>query len=339
VVNFDAELAGRQRDRSLAHRLVTSPGRQVNVFCVNADMLGVTMRGVGARATDSRYNIVRPFWELPSINPDWQAALGRVDEIWAPTAFVGEAFAAATSVPVVHIPVAVTVPRDLPPDRQRFGIAEGATAFLFAFDFASYPMRKNPEAVLAAFMRAFAEDRAQRVNLVIKTMGNSEQKQVVLASIRQMAAADERLIVIDEVLSRAEMHTLTTSSDVFVSLHRSEGFGLGIAEAMAMGKAVIATDYSGSRDFVGHATGFPVPYTLREIQPADYPHYVAGQHWAEPDIEAAAAIMLRLAEDADLRLRTGAARTFMDEFHSPAAVGRLVEARLERIGARRGARV
>ena len=333
VVNFDIELEHPQKDRSLAPLVTTTPGKSVNLFCVNADAIVHTMRTLGPATTAGRVNIIRPFWELAHLHPDWRAALTVVDEIWAPTTFVRDAFIAGSDTPVTHIPVAVSIPPGIASDRAAFGIPDNVTAFLFAFDFSSFPARKNPEAVLAAYLRAFADDRTAPVALIIKTRGRSARKDDILAAIRAKAAADPRIIVIDRLLDRMQMHRLTASVDVFVSLNRSEGFGLGLAEAMAMGKAAIATDFSGNRDFLTPATGFPVPWQPVPVGPDDYPFFIPGQVWAEPDIDAAAAIMRQLAAD-PARIATvgAAARRYIEAVHSPAAVGHLIKARLAELG-------
>ena len=329
VVSFDLGTRHRHDDRTLVPFLAPRPQRRVNVFCVNADVIGFTMGSLGHAATASRYNIIRPFWELPRLHPQWSDALSHVDEVWAPTHFVKQAFLAAGIERVTHIPVAVEAPVGILPRREQFGIPADATAFLFAFDFSSYPARKNPQAVLEAYRRAFGEEPKARVALVIKTMGESPLKQQVFADLAKAAHQDGRIIIIDQVLTRRDMHALTASADVFVSLHRSEGFGLGIAEAMAMGKPVIVTDYSGSTDFVTAETGFPIPHRLVEVRPDDYPYFVEGQHWAEPDVEAAAKVMRSLADDRALRQDMGArAQRFMAAVHSPAAVGAIIASRL-----------
>lgn len=330
VTNFDEQVLSSHRDRALTHRIAARPSKMVNVFCVNADMLGSTIQGVGVGVLHNRYNIVRPFWELPLIHPQWLTSLQHVDEIWAPTAFVRDAFIAGTDRPVVHVPVAISVPPNIEANRERFQIPKDSTAFLFAFDFSSYPDRKNPDAVLQAYLRAFGQDRDRRVSLIIKTMGNSPHKRAILNSIRGLAQTDKRVVLIDEILTRAETYCLTKSCDVFISLHRSEGFGLGIAEAMAMGKAVIATDFSGSKDFVSAQTGFPIPYRLIGVEPDQYPYFIEGQKWADPDIDEAARVMAQLADNIEAVTAVGErARTYMAQVHSPEAVGKVIANRLQ----------
>jgi glycosyltransferase involved in cell wall biosynthesis len=332
VTSFDEQVLPSHRDRVLTHRIAARPSKMVNVFCVNADMLGSTIRGVGVGTLQNKYNIVRPFWELPLIHPQWLDSLQYVDEIWAPTAFVRDAFIAGTDRPVVHIPMAISIPPDIEANRERFQIPKDSTAFLFAFDFSSYPDRKNPDAVLQAYLRAFGQDRNRRVSLTIKTMGNSPHKRAILNSIRGLAQTDKRVVLIDEVLTRTETYCLTKSCDVFVSLHRSEGFGLGIAEAMAMGKAVISTDFSGSKDFVSTQTGFPIPDRLVGVEPDQYPYFIEGQKWADPDIDEAARVMAQLADNIEAVTAVGErARTYVAQVHSPEAVGKVITNRLQDI--------
>ncbi|MER9169634.1 glycosyltransferase [Mesorhizobium australicum] len=332
VTNFDEQVLSSHRDTALTHRVAARPSKMVNVFCVNADMLGSTIQGVGFGILQNRYNIVRPFWELPLIHPQWLTSLRDVDEIWAPTTFVRDAFTTGTDRPVVHIPVAISIPPKIEANRERFQIPKKSTAFLFAFDFSSYPDRKNPDAVLQAYLRAFGQDRDRRVSLIIKTMGKSPHKRAILNSIRALAQTDKRVVLIDEVLTRAETHCLTKSCDVFISLHRSEGFGLGIAEAMAMGKAVIATDFSGSKDFVSTQTGFPIPYRLISVEPDQYPYFIEGQKWADPDIDEGARVMAQLADNVEAITTVGErARAYMGAVHSPEAVGKVIVNRLQDI--------
>jgi glycosyltransferase involved in cell wall biosynthesis len=155
--------------------------------------------------------------------------------------------------------------------------------------------------------------------------------------LRLAAQDDPRIRLIDESLTRGEMLSLIATSDCYVSLHRSEGFGLGMAESMALGKPVIGTDYSGSTDFLSEATGYPIPCVTRPIAATEYIH-PEGQVWADPDEAACAAAMSRVFSNRDeAQGKAAAARRFVEERYGPANVGRIVEQRLREILERRAA--
>jgi glycosyltransferase involved in cell wall biosynthesis len=227
------------------------------------------------------------------------------------------------------MPVPVLLRPDLSLRRAAFGLPEGRFLFLFSLDLASFRSRKNPEAVIAAFRRAFPTG-AENVGLVIKVHGsNSFDDQRTLLP---QETADPRIFVIDKDLRRPQVDALTGLADCFVSLHRSEGFGFGMAEAMALGKPVIGTDYSGNTDFLTEATGFPVAYRLITVPPGAYPGY-EDQVWAEPDLEQAAWLMRQVvAGNGGVAERSDAGRRYMAEHHSAAAVGTKVQNRLAQLG-------
>jgi glycosyltransferase involved in cell wall biosynthesis len=155
--------------------------------------------------------------------------------------------------------------------------------------------------------------------------------------ILEAAASDPRIIVIDRMCSRDEMLSLIRVADCYVSLHRSEGFGLGMAEAMAFGKPVIGTNYSGNTDFLSEQTGFPVAYTLRPVEDGEY-IFAAGQSWAEPDEDAAAAAMRTVFFDPDERTRRASAgRALVEARYSRENVGKIAAGYLEEILADRNA--
>ena len=133
-------------------------------------------------------------------------------------------------------------------------------------------------------------------------------------------------------MSRPEVNGLIAATDAFVSLHRSEGFGFGLAEAMLLGKPAIGTDYSGNTDFLNRATGYPVPYELVPVGSGEYPDH-EGQVWAEPDIAAAARAMAAIVDDpVAAEARALAGQTFIKTHHSLAAVGREMRDRLTALG-------
>jgi glycosyltransferase involved in cell wall biosynthesis len=248
-----------------------------------------------------------------------------MDEIWAPSRFIADALARRITRPVIHMPVALelTPPAAMP--RERFGLPADRFLFFFAFDFLSFIERKNPQAAIAAFRAAFPE--AGRAGLVLKCMNGSVVPEK-LQAFRDELAGDRDIFLIDDTLTREETLALIASTDAVVSLHRSEGLGLLIAEAMLLGKPVIATDYSASQDLLSAETGYPVRYSLVPVPDGAYP-FAEGQVWAEPDVQHAAELMAALAANphwADKRV--DAARRHMQTTFCYKNVGRLQAERL-----------
>jgi glycosyltransferase involved in cell wall biosynthesis len=207
---------------------------------------------------------------------------------------------------------------------------EGRFHFLFSFDYYSFPERKNPLAVVRAFRAAFP-DRSARVGLILKCTGSIEHSPQIRQELRASAQCDERIKIIDESLARHEMLTLLATADCYVSMHRSEGFGLGMAEAMALGKPVIGTSYSGNTDFLTQETGYPVPYTLRKVAPHEYVH-TDGQVWADPDEVACASAMRQVFTDpATVAVRAAAGQSLVKARYGPLNVCRVIESRLNEI--------
>jgi FkbM family methyltransferase len=189
------------------------------------------------------------------------------------------------------------------PARRGGRAADGQTRVLFVFDHNSVFERKNPTAAITAFQRAFTD--RQDVRLVIKSI-NGERHIADRERLRAAAAGDGRIELIEHYLDRDEVHKLFATADCYLSLHRSEGFGLTVAEAMAHGLPVIATAYSGPGEFLTDSTGWPIPYRLVPVGPGNQP-YPADSCWAEPDLDAAAAALREVAGDPDAARRRGLA--------------------------------
>ncbi len=301
---------------------------RINLFEAAPDQLPAFYEHFGPRL-EGGYTIFRTYWELEGTPRHWGRALQRVHEIWAPTRFVAEAFRKIYDGPITIVPPSIGVEVDAHHDRHHFGLEAGRFTFLFTFDYNSWPTRKNPTAVLDAFARAFP--RHENVGLVIKSTGVPEHSPRTRARVAEAAARDPRIRVIDETLSRAEVISLIRQTDCYVSLHRAEGFGLGMAEAMALGKPVVGTDYSGNVDFLTPESGFPVPYDLRPLREGEYA-FTDHQVWAEPDVDAAAAILRQVYEEPELRrARAAAGRTLIATRFGPEHVGRLATGRLRQI--------
>ena len=326
--NFSSHIvAHQQSDRSLSHLIDNQAAAKAQVFCINADQLPAGLAEVGRRRVAAAYNIAYPFWELARLPAVWLPNFAPIDEVWAPSRFVQEALAQALPQPVIHIGVAVQLPPARPLRRRDFGIPQRSYAFLFFFDYTSYSSRKNPEAVLEAFQRAFPAGDPAPVTLVLKSMGR-ELEGGRRAALAQLAARDPRIRLIDRAREPGEQAALLAAVDALVSLHRSEGFGLGMAEALLLGKPVVATAYGGCMDFLTPENACLVQHRLVALQPGQYPHG-EGQHWADPDLDQAAHYMRRLVADPAWGQRlAGRGQLEIRANHSPAAIGRRAAERL-----------
>jgi glycosyltransferase involved in cell wall biosynthesis len=255
-----------------------------------------------------------------------------VDEVWAPTRFCQEAYQAISPVEVRWMPPCVQPTEAVPADRAALGVKPDELLFLFCFDVLSVPERKNPYGLLAAFAQV-ARGGGRPVRLLLK-VNHAETQPEYVADLRRRA---EGLPVTVRVgtLRREALNSLTAACDAYVSLHRSEGLGLPLIEAMYLGKPVIATGYGGVTDFLDDDTGFVVRHRLTTLEKSEGP-YPAGAVWAEPDVDHAAALMRALAnapESASARIET--ARQRVRELYSPEAAGERLRRELARIRRRR----
>jgi hypothetical protein len=317
-------------DESCGDHLAEEASGRVQIFHINADQLAEVTDAMRDRLRPDAYRICVPFWELADIPDAWVTVMDRVDEIWAPSRFVQTMFAGRVDKPVIHMPPALEPPAASAHARRDFALPAGGFLFFFAFDFLSYPARKNPMAAIAAFRMAFPTTDTG-VGLVIKTL-NGTLDAPGADRLREMAAADARIVLVDRTLTRRQMTDLTASCDCVLSLHRSEGFGLLIAEAMMLGRPVIATDYGATAELLTPATGFPVAFRMVRVGENDYP-FASGQSWADPDLPHAAWQMRTVRNDPVARAaRTQAARCLMAARHGTAPVAAMQRNRLRELG-------
>jgi glycosyltransferase involved in cell wall biosynthesis len=275
-----------------------------------------------------RYQIGFWFWELAHFPISLAGAFGVVDEVWAPTRFCEKAFSALAPVEVRWVPPAVIPPVAAPIDRKELGIDPGEFLFFFAFDALSVPDRKNPEGLVKAFAQAVRKS-SRPLRLLLKI--NHAEAVPELAELFQELATDLPITVVSRSMNRGEMDSLTAACDAYVSLHRSEGLGLPLIEAMYLGKPVIATGYGGCTDFLDESTGWVVSHTLTVLDKPLGP-YPAGSVWAEPDVESAAAHMVEVASDPEAAaVRAAAGRSRVTEIYAPAAAGARFREEMERI--------
>lgn len=303
----------------------------INLMCVNADQTPSVAAQAGADFFDGRYTIGLWWWEIATIPDFFAPAFEAVDEVWAASNFIADSLrAVAGDVPVTRVPLPITVDHAANPDRERFGFADSEVAFFFMFDYRSIVARKNPGAVIDAYIRAFPEPG--RTRLIIKSI-NGDENPEARDRLREMAADRADVELLEDYLSASDRDSLMASCDCYVSLHRSEGFGLTCAEAMAFGKPVIATSYSGSADYMLPGHSLPVGYTMVPVGEGSFP-YPPEAEWAEPDVAEAATHMRAIADSKELRERLGAAaQAFVRDQHNQRAVGAALAERLHAIDA------
>jgi len=297
-----------------------------NLVCVNPPELPRFYHDVGPGFFDGRCSIGSWAWEVNRVPADWAWAFAVVDEIWAYSAYVEQIFRAVAPVPVARVPLPVVAPEITvePPD---LGVPENFT-FLFLFDFFSTIQRKNPFGVIEAFTRAFRPGEGPQ--LLVKSI-NGDYKPDRLARVRAVAARHPDVHVVDRFVSAAERDALIATCDCYVSLHRAEGFGLPLAEAMALGRPVIATGWSGNLDFMSEDNAWLVRHKPMAVGP-EGENYPADGVWADPNLDHAAELMRAVWQDRDTReRRVEHARRDVLEGLSLERVGRIARERLERI--------
>jgi glycosyltransferase involved in cell wall biosynthesis len=296
--------------REFAPDLVEHTGGGIDVFILNGDEIQPVTAHLGSRIRPAERTIVFPTWELPRYPREWAERLLAFDDIWVTTEFVRQAVrdAAGRDARVVLGAAGAR----LKPFRGRrdFGIPESPFAFLFGFDLRSFVERKNPLAVVDAFGALCRSRPALDTVLVIKMSGGAERPDEAREFRRQLTtrlegAPIDRVRTIETDLTDSDTKNLVRSADVFVSLHRSEGLGRFLAEAMLLGKPVIATNYSGNVDFMADDVACLVEYRLVPVAPGAYPHW-EHQVWADPDVAQAADWMRRLSDDRTLARAIGA---------------------------------
>jgi glycosyltransferase involved in cell wall biosynthesis len=309
------------------------------LFHVNADMMETVQSRIPRALHLGRHRIGYWFWELSHFPLGLAGAFRCVDEVWAPTRFCLEAFQSISPVEVRWMPPCVVPTEAAPADREALGVREGEFLFFFAFDALSVPERKNPAGLLAAFSRVVRAGGSggRPVRLLIK-VNHAEKEPASLAELRRLAEGLP-VTLITCTLSREALNGLLAACDAYVSLHRSEGLGLPLIEAMYLGKPVIATGYGGVTDFLDDETGFVVRHRLAALASPQGP-YPAGAVWAEPDVEHAAELMRALADAPESAApKVEAARRRVWELYSPEAAGERLRRELARIaGSRRAGR-
>lgn len=313
------------------------PGRaDVAIVHVNPDgWAAVLDKGARSEMDNALVRVGLFVWESPTLPDHLRQGLAEIDAIWAPSRFCAEIFQPYAKGPVHVVPHVVGVRDTLAPPaertrlRRRCGLAEDAPIILYIFDASSFLVRKNPHALVRAFARSGLGSRGWQ--LVLKTK-NIDPAHDDAATLVELCRSTPGATLLDRSMSQHELNVLQDTADIYASSHCSEGFGLTIAEALARGTPVVATDYGGSRDFLTAETGFPVRYedwTLDE----DFGAYKAGTRWARVDeTHFAACLNAAAALSPEARAALAArARAHVRDTLSPEAVARQMESSVARL--------
>jgi glycosyltransferase involved in cell wall biosynthesis len=305
--------------------LVQEGGHGFEIVAVNADELPDFVERLGEEYFEGpRIGIWG--WETNSIPPRWRRAFSLVDELWVYSQFMADNIGAVAPVPVVPLPPPVEPPAE-PVEPLRLGVPDGYL-FLFVFDYLSTVQRKNPVGLIEAFKLAFAPGEGPQ--LLIKTI-NAPLRPLAEEEVLWAAHGRPDIHVVDRSLSGLELSGLMAACDCYASLHRAEGFGLTMAEAMAIGKPVIATGYSGNIDFMNGENSYLIDYTVGRVGP-DCEIYPPEGEWANPSIEHAAELMLRARNEPDEAKAKGErASADISRVLSPTATGQKMRERLEQL--------
>jgi glycosyltransferase involved in cell wall biosynthesis len=347
LVPLKLNCKNRLGDQTYAARLQDGNPHDVNVVHLDPPACRDIDHHHGRAFRAGKYNIAFFAWELPEFPDAWVSSFDYFDEIWCPSDFSAAAIAMKSPLPVLTMPHSIVIPAGIGgaagqlaradaghaaevvmPLRERFALPAGTFLFLTLFDLNSYSARKNPRAAIDAFRRSgLAGQGAALVIKVQNITGNEADFAALEASVRDLPGT----VLLTATLPRADIYALEAACDCFVSLHRSEGFGLAVAESMLLGKPVISTDWSATAEFVTPENGLPVRAQLVTLEQNHGP-YARGSTWADPDPAHAAEHMRAVFADRKLAARLGAAarETIRTRF-APAVIGARYRRRLESI--------
>jgi glycosyltransferase involved in cell wall biosynthesis len=276
------------------------------------------------------YNIAYCAWELADLPDAFCSRLNNFQEAWTLSTFCTNSIGRKSHVPVLTVPLPVDNNRSVIENgREYFKIDKDIYLFMFAYDCDSYVSRKNPNAAVQAFIKAFSPgDR--HVGLMLKLINSKKDKEHI-KKLMETLSPYNHIYYIDRYLSDEEMRTLLHVSDTFVSLHRAEGYGLLPLEAMSLGTSVISTAWSGNMEYMNYKNTALVDYKLIPVN-GEYVGSTPGDEfvWADPDIDEAAAHMRRLVNDNAWReslIKNG--KDTADSYFNTTATAKLIRKRLE----------
>lgn len=298
----------------------------INIICMNGDTIPMFARDAGKHFFERRYSIALWWWEVGTFPPDWHDAFNYLDEIWVASEHIYQAIAPVSPIPVYKVPMPVIVPRVSEFDRSELGMPEDTFTFLYVYDYHSTSARKNPVGLVRAFKQSFPPGSG--ASLVLKCI-NADRVPAKHEEVLVEIGDHPDIHVVDRYVSAAQKDAIVAACDCYVSLHRSEGFGLTPAEAMWLGKPVIATGYGGVMEFMTPGNSYLVDHSPAPVGPDAHP-YPPDAIWADPDIDQAARLMRQVFDNQDDARALGhKASRDIRKTNSPEVAGAAMAARLQ----------
>ena len=327
IYNYEQTSNLEQTDHSFDKKITNTNPYQINLLHINPRELGIALNQMGFSILNGKYNIGFWLWELEEFPDEWCFYFKLLDEIWTPSEFISRTIRKKTTIPVITIPYVVSVPFDSHIYRKDFGLPENTFLFLMAYDNSSIGERKNPFGAIRAFQQAFSpKDRT--VGLVIKAL---HLKQTELKQLKKKCREYENIYILTKPMEKIRFNSLLHCCNALLSLHRAEGFGLVLAEAMYLGKPVIATNWSANTEFMDKETACMIDYDLVTLE-KNYGPFLKGQKWADPNIKQAATEMKKLKEQKDYYYTKGKlAQTSIKQLLSSERINKLIVNRVHQI--------
>ena len=282
-----------RNNRKYSDQLVQDFKYNINIIHLNPPELMLAHFFLPSNLWKKRYNIGFWLWELEALPKDWIKSIKYVDEIWTPSEFISKTIRKYTQKPVytMRYPIHPVIKGEL--NRGDFGLPADRFLFITLFDFNSTLERKNPKATIDAYRKL--ESIQENVGLVIKINHVNED---VLKQLERLTADLKYVYVVAKTLSDVDTHSLIHLCDALISLHRAEGFGLTMAEAMYLGIPAIATNWSANTEFMNQENSCLVDFSMIEIE-QNHTFYESGNKWANANVDHALSYMLRLTQDKD----------------------------------------